>query len=238
MPQRRSRRSKYRLYPSSHLTSDFDSCQQRPPGVSELWSIQGLSLPAPHGTFQLHHPLSQAQQTGSESLQPCHRPAAGSFTTSSSSGRRESDSPSPGSFSCQYSAATSQTSISEPSLQMQISPPRPKTPAGQIRPQNFCAPARRRQLPALDEFSRCRVLHILAQAESRAFPGQESLITDENHLLSLEAMQAYSDLFFTKFNTCYPLIHQATFEPRKMDPLLLLSVLLLGPHTVTKTLTD
>jgi hypothetical protein len=41
-------------------------------------------------------------------------------------------------------------------------------------------------------------------------------------------LQDYCDLYFTRFNISYPLLHQATFNPAKIDPLLLTSVLLLG----------
>jgi hypothetical protein len=41
-------------------------------------------------------------------------------------------------------------------------------------------------------------------------------------------MQQWSDLFFSRFNVSYPLLHQATFDPANTPPLLLISVLLLG----------
>ncbi|KAI1860064.1 hypothetical protein JX265_009988 [Neoarthrinium moseri] len=50
----------------------------------------------------------------------------------------------------------------------------------------------------------------------------------EDPLLSLSCLQDYLDLFFTRFNTAYPLIHSATFEPSRTEPLLVLAILLLG----------
>lgn len=78
----------------------------------------------------------------------------------------------------------------------------------------------------LDDISRNRVLDLLVQAGPRTSEG--SLVTRDHPLLTLDAMQDYVDLFFSRFNKSYPLIHRATFEPSQVDPLLLLSVMLLG----------
>lgn len=50
----------------------------------------------------------------------------------------------------------------------------------------------------------------------------------DHPLLTLSCLQTYCDLFFTRFNTAYPLIHMSTFDPSEVDTLLLMSVLLLG----------
>ena len=78
----------------------------------------------------------------------------------------------------------------------------------------------------LDDVSRNRVLDLIVQAGPRTSEG--SPVTRDHPLLTLDAMQDYVDLFFSRFNKSYPLIHRATFEPSRVDPLLLLSVMLLG----------
>jgi hypothetical protein len=78
----------------------------------------------------------------------------------------------------------------------------------------------------LDDVSRNRVLDLVVQAGPRTSEG--SPVTRDHPLLTLDAMQDYVDLFFSRFNKSYPLIHRATFEPSRVDPLLLLSVMLLG----------
>lgn len=78
----------------------------------------------------------------------------------------------------------------------------------------------------LDDVSRNRVLDLVVQAGPKTSEG--SPVTRDHPLLTLDAMQEYVDLFFSRFNKSYPLIHRATFEPSKVDPLLLLSVMLLG----------
>jgi hypothetical protein len=78
----------------------------------------------------------------------------------------------------------------------------------------------------LDDVSRNRVLDLVVQAGPKTSEG--SPVTRDHPLLTLDAMQEYVDLFFSRFNKSYPLIHRATFEPSRVDPLLLLSVMLLG----------
>ncbi|KAK7590010.1 hypothetical protein V3481_008968 [Fusarium oxysporum f. sp. vasinfectum] len=46
--------------------------------------------------------------------------------------------------------------------------------------------------------------------------------------LSLVRMQEYLDLFFTNFNSCYPMIHTLTLEVLDTEPLFLLSMIVLG----------
>lgn len=70
---------------------------------------------------------------------------------------------------------------------------------------------------------------ILALVEIIRPVGPDGCYVARDHpLLSLPALQTYYDLYFSRFNTAYPIIHQATFEPSKVDTLLLISVLLLG----------
>ncbi|KAK5208852.1 hypothetical protein LTR41_005249 [Exophiala xenobiotica] len=86
--------------------------------------------------------------------------------------------------------------------------------------------SRSRQLPLIDEASRGRVLELIAQARPMTIDGL--VIDTSSSLLSPPAFQQYSDLFFTRFNVSYPLIHQATFEPSRTEALLLTAILLLG----------
>lgn len=78
----------------------------------------------------------------------------------------------------------------------------------------------------LDDVSRNRVLDLVVQAGPKTPEG--SPVTRDHPLLTLNAMQEYVDLFFSRFNKSYPLIHRATFQPSHVDPLLLVSVMLLG----------
>lgn len=54
------------------------------------------------------------------------------------------------------------------------------------------------------------------------------IVMRDHPLLSLSCLQTYCDLFWTRFNTTYPLMHMSTFEPSHVDTLLLMTVLLLG----------
>jgi hypothetical protein len=83
-----------------------------------------------------------------------------------------------------------------------------------------------RSLPIIDELARAQILDLIDITQPIAADG--SLVTREHPLLSLSCLQTYCDLFFTRFNTVYPLIHMSTFEPSHVDTLLLISVLLLG----------
>ncbi|KAI0173250.1 fungal-specific transcription factor domain-containing protein [Hypoxylon sp. FL1284] len=81
-------------------------------------------------------------------------------------------------------------------------------------------------LPSIDEFTYTRILDTVKSARPLVPNGS---FLDINHpLLSRLSLQSYCDLYFTKFNTAYPLIHQATFEPSQKEILLLLSIILLG----------
>jgi hypothetical protein len=85
---------------------------------------------------------------------------------------------------------------------------------------------RPRKLPVVDENARLGVLNFVAQAHPKDPEGGE--ITTDHPLLCLETMQNYCDLYFSRFNVSYPLLHPATFSPADVDPLLLTSILLLG----------
>ncbi|ROW03876.1 hypothetical protein VPNG_07236 [Cytospora leucostoma] len=84
------------------------------------------------------------------------------------------------------------------------------------------------ELPQLDHAVRERLLAVI-EAASPSVPDQsvEGPIRD-HPLLSLNSLQSWLDLYFTQFNTAYPLIHLPTFDPGQVELLLLLSILLLG----------
>jgi hypothetical protein len=77
-----------------------------------------------------------------------------------------------------------------------------------------------------DELARAQVLDLIDITQPNSPDG--SLVTRDHPLLSLSSLQTYCDLFFTRFNTVYPLVHMSTFDPSHVDTLLLTSVLLLG----------
>jgi hypothetical protein len=82
------------------------------------------------------------------------------------------------------------------------------------------------KLPIIDEAAQNAVLSLIDRARPKVPDGPE--ITRDHPLLSVPVLQEYCDLYFTRFNISYPLLHQATFDPTYVDPLLLTSVLLLG----------
>ncbi|PLN85668.1 MFS general substrate transporter [Aspergillus taichungensis] len=81
-------------------------------------------------------------------------------------------------------------------------------------------------LPRLSEDARQRVLKLIAQAPPLGATGHITAV--DSPLLSLAALQNYSDLFFTRFNTTYPLIHQPTFMAAHADSILLAAILSMG----------
>ncbi|GKT41128.1 nicotinate catabolism cluster-specific transcription factor [Colletotrichum spaethianum] len=80
--------------------------------------------------------------------------------------------------------------------------------------------------PNIDADVRERLLEVINAAKPN-LPDQRFTIW-EHPLLSNDSLKTYLELFFTRFNTAYPLIHLETFDCRKTEPLLLLSILLLG----------
>jgi hypothetical protein len=80
-------------------------------------------------------------------------------------------------------------------------------------------------LPCIDECTREELLDLIQSI--RPFCADEP-VTRDNKLLSLSSLQAYLDLFFTRFNTAYPLVHQPTFVASSTETLYLLAMLLLG----------
>lgn len=87
-------------------------------------------------------------------------------------------------------------------------------------------------LPCIDECTRGTLVDLIESL--RPISPAEEPVTRDNKFLSLSSLQAYLDLFFTRFNTAYPLIHQPTFVASSTEPLCLLSMLLLGATYSTK----
>ncbi|KAG7083116.1 hypothetical protein JMJ78_0008566 [Colletotrichum scovillei] len=81
-------------------------------------------------------------------------------------------------------------------------------------------------IPPIGEDVRERLLNVIDGAKPN-LPDQRVTIW-EHPLLSADSLKSYLELFFTRFNTAYPLIHLETFDCRNTEPLLLLSILLLG----------
>jgi hypothetical protein len=81
-------------------------------------------------------------------------------------------------------------------------------------------------MPTIDNDSRGRILDLLIAARPLMPAGID--VRADNPLLSLSSMQTCLDLFFSRFNVVYPLLHKPTFDPAKTETFLLLAVLLLG----------
>lgn len=81
-------------------------------------------------------------------------------------------------------------------------------------------------LPKIDEASRTQVLSLIMRATISA--NAEPQFDWSDPLLSLSALQNYLDLFFSRFNPSYPLLHRPSFDPSNVSALLLVSVLMLG----------
>lgn len=88
-------------------------------------------------------------------------------------------------------------------------------------------------LPIIDGITHDRVLTVIGNAKP-CLPDNPVFSLKEHPLLSQTAMQSYLDHFFTRFNVAYPIIHTALFDPSTAEPLLLLSIILLGATYATK----
>jgi hypothetical protein len=82
------------------------------------------------------------------------------------------------------------------------------------------------KLPLISPQARDGLMREINQSHPTRPDGSEIISSDP--LFSLSSLQHYSDLFFTRFNSSYPLIHQATFDSNNVHNFLLMSILLLG----------
>jgi hypothetical protein len=81
-------------------------------------------------------------------------------------------------------------------------------------------------MPLLEDDCRARVLRVIIEAGTRNQDG--NAIQTDTPLLSLQALQSYSTLFFSGFNDSMAIMHRPTFQPSTSEPLLLLAILLIG----------
>ncbi|KAF9895265.1 hypothetical protein FE257_000167 [Aspergillus nanangensis] len=81
-------------------------------------------------------------------------------------------------------------------------------------------------LPQVTDHAHQGILTLVAQTRAAGIDGNPMSL--DSPLLSLQSLQTYCDLFFTRFNVAYPLIHQATFDPNTADPVFLAALLSMG----------
>lgn len=119
-----------------------------------------------------------------------------------------------------------QTGVSEAQQPTQHQPQAPRSTLlpDVERPMSMLQPSR--SLPIIDELARQQILDLIDITQPTAPDG--SIVMRDHPLLSLGCLQTYCDLFWTRFNTTYPLLHMSTFEASHVDTLLLTTVLLLG----------
>ncbi|KAJ5757180.1 uncharacterized protein N7511_007362 [Penicillium nucicola] len=121
----------------------------------------------------------------------------------------------------------------EPPFQQSISPALPSLPdldwmSGSV----MLDPNPPPRLPQITEEARKGIMSVVAHAHPTNIDGHPMLL--DSPLLSRAALQSYSDLFFTRFNTTYPLIHQHTFNPTSAAPVFLASILFMGATYSTR----
>ncbi|TVY43433.1 Zinc finger protein [Lachnellula occidentalis] len=212
------------LFYARNANNNFNSTQSNGPMEQDMMPGTSSCTPTQIGFSD----QSQAVRMQITSDRPSQRSnsATETSTTASSSKHSRGDESSPGNFSNQHSPRSdSQSSISQnesPVRQETIS--RPESTI--LDPFPTFSPNSRKMLPLIDEVTRTRVLDFIIQANPKTPEGTS--ISRGNSLLSLSAMQKYCDLFFSRFNVTYPLLHQPTFEPSRVEALLMVSVLLLG----------
>lgn len=118
--------------------------------------------------------------------------------------------------------------VDPPSLQRQ----KPKGKASRERPlamlQNSAT------TPRINAEVLNKLLGVIEAAEPKIPDATPGSSVRDHPLLSLSSVQTWLDLFFTQFNTTYPLIHMPTFNASTAEPLLLLSILLLGATYLDK----
>ncbi|KAI1192605.1 fungal-specific transcription factor domain-containing protein [Nemania serpens] len=85
---------------------------------------------------------------------------------------------------------------------------------------------KRPDIPPIGSETRDRLLSVIEMANP-SFTDQQFSVR-EHPLLSARHLNSYLELYFTHFNTVYPLLHLPSFDTKSVESLLLLSVLLLG----------
>ncbi|KAI1166649.1 fungal-specific transcription factor domain-containing protein [Nemania serpens] len=85
---------------------------------------------------------------------------------------------------------------------------------------------KRLDIPSIERETRDKLLGVIEIANP-SFTDQKFSV-HEHPLLSARHLNSYLELYFTNFNAVYPLLHLPSFDTKAVEPLLLLSVLLLG----------
>ncbi|POS74781.1 hypothetical protein DHEL01_v206823 [Diaporthe helianthi] len=120
--------------------------------------------------------------------------------------------------------------IDPPSLQRQ----RSKNKAHATRERPLAMLQNSSPTPRIDQEVLNKLLEVIEAAEPKIPDTAPGSSVRDHPLLSLQSVQTWLDLFFTQFNTTYPLIHMPTFKAGTTEPLLLLSILLLGATYLDK----
>ncbi|KAI5861557.1 fungal-specific transcription factor domain-containing protein [Durotheca rogersii] len=172
-------------------------------------------LPAP--------PLPHDPGQGDSSMADCPMTPMGSpldYARSLTSPHHAAASPSASVSSFGQPQASAAGAVAEEAVEMEF-----ERPLTTLRPPQ--------RLPALDSFAYAQLLETVQAARPLAPDG--GFVDVAHHpLLARAALQIYCDLFFTRFNTAYPLIHLPTFDPARKEPLLLISIILLGASYADK----
>lgn len=116
----------------------------------------------------------------------------------------------------------------DPRLQRQ----KPKSRAARERPLAMLQDPT--STPRIDQQVLDKLLAVIEAADPKIPDSPPSSSVRDHPLLCLQSVQTWLDLFFTQFNTTYPLVHMPTFNASSTEPLLLLSILLLGATYLDK----
>jgi hypothetical protein len=206
-----------------NASGNFNGNQPNAPMVQDMMPSTSHFMPTQPSGFSDQSSAFRMQMAPNRPKQRSNSSLMGASTTASSY-----ENSSPGNFSNHHSPASdSQSSISE-----HEPPVRQENVSQRSEPSFFTdtlqtsSPNSRKKLPTIDQVTRNRILDFIIQAGPKTPEGGP--ISRGCSLLSLSAMQNYCDLFFSRFNITYPLLHQPTFEPSRAETLLMVSVLLLG----------
>ncbi|RDW69805.1 hypothetical protein BP6252_08825 [Coleophoma cylindrospora] len=80
--------------------------------------------------------------------------------------------------------------------------------------------------PIIGECARMKIIDLIKSLQPHTPEGE--IFTGHEQFFSLPDLQESSNFFFSQFNVSYPLIHRASFNASEVNPLYLLSILILG----------
>jgi len=212
-----------------HLSGHPNGNQLDRPSTQDMMSSNGHSMQTQNGGLSEPVQTDQTQTVtnGTDQMSNSNFSVMGTSTTPSSYERSRYDESSPGNFSRSSPVTNSQSSVSNPEpSKRQHHNPQHFEPALSIDIPRAPHRRARTNLPTIDQVTRRQILDLIIQAGPKTPEGTP--ITRDHSLLTLSKLQNYCDLFFCRFNTNYPLLHRATFDPSRTETLLLVSVLLLG----------